>query len=137
MKNSILFLVLIFSFQLALSQSTDSLTTQSQKEMYDFYISKHKKQKKAGWILLGSGVVAFGTGVIIGSNSGLYDDGFAAGALLVTAGTLSTISSIPLFIVSGSNNRKAKALLGSGQVGIGTFPYSNARYASVGIKIDF
>ena len=139
MKNLILFLVLIFIFQLTQSQETEPLSEQSNQEMYDFYISKSKKQKKTGWILLGSGVVATGAGLLIASNSNVLSDdgGFASGSLLVLAGTLTTISSIPVFIISGSNKRKAKAILASGEVGIGAIPFNNTRYASIGLKVDF
>ena len=37
MKYLIIFLVLIFTFQSAQSQVTDSLTVQSNQEMYDFH----------------------------------------------------------------------------------------------------
>lgn len=139
MKNLIIFLALIFTFQLTQCQETEPLTEQSKQKMYDFYISKSKKQKKTGWILLGSGVVATGTGLLIASNSNVLSDGggFASGSLLALAGTLTTISSIPVLISSGSNNRKAKAILASGEVGIGAIPFNNTRYASIGLKIDF
>ena len=132
-----IFLVLVFTFQLVQSQVIEPSTEKSQKEMYDFYISKHKKLKKTGLILLGAGVVATGVGYAIAYNGSLYDDEFTAGAGLALAGVLTTISSIPVLIISGSNKRKANAIEGSGEVGIGAIPFNNTRYASVGIKINF
>jgi len=137
MKNSIIILVLIFAFQSVQCQVTDSLTVKSNEEMYDFYISKHKKLKKTGLILLGAGLVATGVGYAIANNGSLYDDEFTAGAGLALVGVLTTISSIPVLIISGSNKRKANAIEGSGEVGIGVIPFNDTRYASVGIKINF
>ena len=134
-----IFLVLIFTFQLAQSQVTESLTEKSEQEMYDFYILKHKKLKKTGWILLGAGLAVAGGGYAIAANSNVLDSGggFVPGSLLLIAGSLSTVASIPVFVVSGSNNRKAKEILGSGKIGIGGIPFDNQRYVSVGLRIDF
>ena len=136
MKYLIIFLVLIFTFQSAQSQVTDTLTVKSNQEMYDFYISKHKKLKTTGWILLGTGVAAMAVGGAIIYNSIMDEDGEPGGILFV-AGGLATAASIPVFIISGSNNRKAKAILGSGEVGIGAIPFNDTRYVSVVLKIDF
>ena len=135
MKTLMLFLVLIFTFQLAHCQETEPLTVQSNQEMYDFYISKQKKLKTTGWILLGTGAAAMGVGAAIGLNEIFSED--RTGETLFFAGVLTTISSIPVFIISGSNKRKAKAILASGEVGIGAIPFNNTRYASIGLKVDF
>jgi len=136
MKNSIIFLVLIFTFQSVQSQVTDSLTAKSNQEMYDFYISKHKKLRTTGFILLGTGVAALGVGAAIMYNSIMDEDG-EPGAILFVAGGLATISSFPVFGIAKKNKRKANAILGSGEVGIGAIPFNDTRYASVGIKINF
>lgn len=131
-------LVLIFTFQSVQSQVTDSLTEKSNQEMYDFYSLKHKKLKKTGFILLGAGLAATGGSLLLVANASLSDDStWTAGGILFIAGSLSTIASIPVFIVSGSNKRKAKAILGSGNVGIGAIPFNDTRYVSVGVKINF
>ena len=136
MKNSIIFLVLIFTFQSVQSQVTDSLTDKSNQEMYDFYISKHKKLKTTGWILLGTGVAALvGGGVIMYTS--IMDEGGEPGAILFVAGGLATISSFPILGIANKNKRKAKAILGSGEVGIGAIPFNDTRYVSVGLKINF
>ena len=137
MKNSIIILVLLFAFQSVQCQVIDSLTVKSNEEMYDFYNSKHKKLKKTGLILLGAGVVATGLGYAIANNRSFNNDEFTAGAILTLGGVLTTISSIPVLIISGSKKRKANAIVGSGEVGIGAIPFSDIRYASVGIKINF
>ena len=128
-------LVLLFTFQLAQSQVTDSLTVKSKQEMYDFYSSKHKKLKRTGFILLGVGVVASITGILIASTQDSND--VYAGVGLFLLGTAPMIASIPVFVIAGSKKRKSKAVLGSGEVGIGTIPFNDTRYASVGVKISF
>ena len=144
MKNSIIILVLIFTFQSVQSQVTDSLTAQSKQEMYDFYIAKNKKLKTTGWILLGTGVGACLAGASIAANNFTLSENeteeankFVAGTGLFVVGAAATIASVPILIVSGSNKRKAKAILTTGNVGIGAIPFNDTRYASVGIKISF
>ena len=71
------------------------------------YIEKSKNQKTAAWVLLGGGVALIGTGFLVGDDKeASFDDAFT-GALMAGIGVLSTIGSIPLFIASGKNKRKA------------------------------
>ena len=137
MKHALsIFLVIIFTFQLAQSQVTDTLTQKSQKEMYDFYSIKQKKQKRTGWILLGAGVVAAGGGYLLGTNAGNWD-GVGGGFILFSAGTASIAASIPFFVISGSNKRKAEAILETGKIGFESNSFDNQKYVSVGLRIDF
>jgi hypothetical protein len=71
------------------------------------YLAKSKNQKTAAWILLGGGVALIGTGFIVGDSKNSSFDDAAFGALLAGIGTLSAIGSIPLFIASGKNKRRA------------------------------
>ena len=71
------------------------------------YIEKSKNQKTAAWVLLGGGVALIGTGFLVGNDKeASFDDAFT-GALMAGIGVLSTIGSIPLFIASGKNKRRA------------------------------
>ena len=57
------------------------------------YLTKSKNQKTAGWVLLGGGTALIGIGFLVGdSKESTFDD---------------AIGSIPLFIASGKNKRKA------------------------------
>jgi hypothetical protein len=140
MKRSLsIILFLLFSFQLLYSQVTDSTTIQSQQNEYDFYLLKSKKQKTTGLVLLVSGVVAAAGGLaLMVDNLTLFSDdtngGFKAGTGLFLAGSAATIISIPVLISSGSNKRKARAFIATGDFGD---PIKNSRYASVGISFDF
>jgi len=71
------------------------------------YLVKSKNQKTAAWVLLGGGTALIGIGFLIGDNKNSTFDDAATGALLGGIGFLSTIGSIPLFIASGKNKRKA------------------------------
>ena len=139
MKKLILIIVSFLTIQALQCQEIDSLSTQSREEMYDFHFTKHKKQKKTGLILLGSGVVATGAGLLIAANSNVLSDdgGFGTGAGLVLAGSVTTIVSIPYLISSGSNKRKAAAFVQIGEHDLIdlTMPYSKS--FSVGFKIEF
>ena len=139
MKKLILIIVSFLTIQASQCQEIDSLSTQSREEMYDFHFTKHKKQKKTGLILLGSGVVATGAGLLIAANSNVLSDdgGFGTGAGLVLAGSITTIVSIPYLISSGSNKRKAAAFVQIGEHDLIdlTMPYSKSFF--VGFKIEF
>ena len=139
MKKLILIIVSFLTIQALQCQEIDSLSTQSRAEMYDFHFTKYKKQKKTGLILLGSGVVATGAGLLIAANSNVLSDdgGFGTGAGLVLAGSVTTIVSIPYLISSGSNKRKAAAFVQIGEHDLIdlTMPYSKS--FSVGFKIEF
>jgi len=71
------------------------------------YLVKSKNQKTAAWVLLGGGVALMGAGYLIGDSKNATFDDAGTGVVLAGIGFLSTIGSIPLFIASGKNKRKA------------------------------
>lgn len=90
------------------------------------YLKKSKKQKTAAWILLGGGFAASVIGISIAA-SDLAEDGSAAiiggivgeeietetsytGDILFFTGLASMAGSIPLFVASSRNKKKAAAL---------------------------
>lgn len=139
MKRTLsIFLVLLFTFQMVQSQIIDQLNEKSRQEMYNFYSFKSKKKKKTGLILLGSGLAATVAGIAIASNNFWEDDGgFAAGTGLFLIGSCATIASIPILIVSGASNRKAKGYMETGMSGDGNVNFENYRNVTVGLKIDY
>ena len=130
-----IFLVLFFFVQMVQSQVIETSLEKPQQEMYDFHIQKHKKLKKTGFILLGAGGGAMLTGILIGAASDSWG-GVGSGALVFTAGLVSTTASIPVFIIGNSNKRQAKLILETGKIGMGRLPLQHLGYASVGLKIN-
>lgn len=140
MKTFTLFAVILLAFQSVHGQEIDSLSAQSRQELYDFHFEKHKKQKKAGLILLGSGVVATVTGTLVARNSDLLGEdteGFDFGASLAVVGSLATITSIPILISSGVHKRKASAYVNVSGNRRMDLAAQGSQVVSVGVKIEF
>ena len=95
-----IFLIILLSYSISLfSQQTSSVNTD--------YLKKSKTQKTLGWILMGSGIVSTGVGSIqVNPNYGSNTN--RSGLLIVGLAAIGT--SIPLFIASVKNRRKATSL---------------------------
>ena len=89
------------------------------------YLKKSKKQKTTGWILLGGGAALVVIGAVIPKGEevtpsplgpfdpyGIYevDENDGVKAVFYTIGSLSMLASIPFFISSGKNKRRAATL---------------------------
>lgn len=102
----LLILLLCSSFGKIYAQDT------SNKILIEEYIKQSENQKKTGLIMLGAGLGAtlIGT-VMFGSawSTGSEVVG-VSGAILVTAGVISTLVSIPIIVSSASKARKAGQL---------------------------
>ncbi|MFC0775042.1 hypothetical protein [Terrimonas alba] len=72
------------------------------------YLQKSKNQKTAAWIMLGGGAV-MSTGAIIWAVNNLFEPDQGE-SVLFFAGLGSMAGSIPLFIASGRNKRKAATI---------------------------
>jgi hypothetical protein len=86
--------------------------TNPERVLAEEYLKQSEKQKKTGLIMLGSGIGAtiLGTamfGAAWGSGSEFLG---AAGVTLLTAGTISTLVSIPVIVSSASKGKKAGKL---------------------------
>lgn len=115
MKKSIIFFLLLPLAITSFSQQIKSSPTLTKQD----YLQKSKKQKKAGTILLAGGAGLIITSLIIPKGEKVYNgvcvvtlcddkyknDGIKSAFFI--AGGISAISSIPLFIVSGKNRKKA------------------------------
>ena len=120
-----LFLILSLLLTFILQSQAQS---QERKILIEEYIKRSEKQKKTGLIMLGTGVgsvvigtVLFGTGWSDGS-----DFAAGSGAILMVAGSVSTLISIPILVSSAANGRKA-AKLGIGTARL-TEPIPNGFY---------
>lgn len=109
MKKIIFFLTLLQFVLKSFSQTT--------APSKDYYLKKSKTQKTVGWVMLGGGVVMTTTGLIIASNQ-INEDPFeytfgnkGTGSAIVTdAGIGISLGSIPFFISSAKNARKAATI---------------------------
>ncbi len=93
-------------------------TVQKQTLTKTDYLKKSKKQKKIGWILIGSGAAIFVVSAIIpeGELTGelsypclCYDvhENDDIKGVFILAGAVSMFGSIPFFIASGKNKKRA------------------------------
>jgi len=103
MKKSILYFLLLTLPAASFCQKTNDSVPVIKTD----YLVKSKNQKTAAWVLLGGGTALIGVGFLIGDNKNSTFDDAATGTLLAGIGVLSTIGSIPLFIASGKNKRRA------------------------------
>lgn len=113
-KKIILFFMLIFISALSFSQQTKTSAALTKQD----YLQKSKKQKTTAWIFLGGGAALALIGVAIPEGDltdelnpyclcyYIHENDGIKGAL-VLAGGLSMLGSIPFFIASGKNNRRA------------------------------
>ena len=103
MKKTIIYLLLIGLSMSSFCQKTNDSVPVVKTD----YLVKSKNQKTAAWVLLGGGVALMGAGYLIGDSKNATFDDAGTGVVLAGIGFLSTIGSIPLFIASGKNKRKA------------------------------
>jgi hypothetical protein len=90
-----------FAWLVFIANTTFTQEVQSpQKGTKDSYLKKSKQQKTAAFVLLGVGAVCLG----VAAEGNIA---FDALPILVIGGGAAAISSIPLFIASGKNKRRA------------------------------
>lgn len=131
----IYFLMLAFP-AISFSQKTNDPTPSVQKD----YLQKSKHQKTAAWILLGGGTALIATGIIVGTGEDAYFTDAAGGAAVAGIGILSTIASIPLFIASGKNKKKAMNLTANIKMekttNFGRESFVQGSYPAIAFKIN-
>jgi hypothetical protein len=105
----------------------------------EFYLEKSKKQNKTGWFLFGTGIALSTVGIIGFSNSDFLDSNSETDAygFMILGGAIAGLSSIPVFIGSANNARRAASLTFNADL----FPKQNAMVKNyqpiIGIKIEF
>ncbi len=103
MKKSILSFLLLALPAVSFCQKTNDSIPAVKTD----YLLKSKNQKTAAWVLLGGGTALIGLGFLIGDSKNATFDDAGTGVVLGGIGFLSVVGSIPLFIASGKNKRKA------------------------------
>jgi hypothetical protein len=98
------FLLLLGSKQLHAQQS-DSLKNNFPEGTKEYYQLESKHQKTSAWFMLGSGLLlAVAGGIEVGNN--LFTESNEGASLFLVGAGLS-LGSVPLFIASGRNKRRA------------------------------
>jgi len=97
MKKIITCIMLLILSATSFSQQKQPSTSLTREE----YLKKSKTQKITGFIFLGAGAITF-----ISVSGGNTD--FGTLGTVVVLGAVATLASIPFFIASGRNKRKAK-----------------------------
>jgi hypothetical protein len=110
MKKVVLSIVTaVFIFK-SFGQQTNPAAASSKQD----YLTKSQKQKTGAWGLLGIGTVMLIGGAYIAGHETFDNDGndsgVAAAGVVAAMGVAAMIGSIPLFIASGKNKRKAASI---------------------------
>ncbi len=141
-----LLVLLIMSYLTDSKGQAEKLSLMSKAD----YLKKSKNQSTAAWVLAGGGVVMVSAGAIIGLNdateaigsifSGETKEPSDAGPILFYSGAAAMLGSIPLFIASSRNKRKANSM--SAFLKIENRPllqkssFIKTSYPAVGVKIN-
>jgi len=108
----LLFIAILFIANYHASAQTDTTGLKTK----DYYLQKSKSQKTTAWVLIGVGAAAVIAGTIVATTLKEQDDfdegvnKLATGGYLMAAGGVSCLISIPFFVSSGKNKRRALAL---------------------------
>lgn len=124
----------------ATKAQVDTAKIKPAKSEAEKMLSVSKRQNTTGWILLSTGLVAAGAGLLINTDNKSFDEGFDLVILktaLFAGGTGLTIASIPILIVSGIKKKKARLLLNAERVQITPQLKTNEWQYKTGITINF
>ncbi len=131
MKKFIIFIILFTSCKYSFCQETEKL---NQPITRGDFLQKSKSQKTAAWFFLGAGIASFAL-VAPGKTS------FSTTGTVVVLGGLSILSSIPLFIASSKNKRKAgnaSASLNIEKIKDDPLVFYNTNYIpTLSVKVNF
>lgn len=112
MKKIFICCLMLIIANAAFSQQTKSSMALTKQD----YLQKSKNKNKVAWIMAGGGATLFLTGIIIPRGEIIHDGFFqeykndGIKRSFVLTGTLSMLGSIPLFISSHHNKKKAALL---------------------------
>jgi|CXWL01.2.fsa_nt_gi hypothetical protein len=117
----IILLLFFFSVQRVIGQEAELIKNLTEKS-YDYYSFKQHQNKAAARICLisGIGLVAVGGVLAIAGVANSESSATPIGVGMFVLGVSSTVASIPLFILAGSNKRKARFSLKAETVFNGT-----------------
>jgi hypothetical protein len=129
MKQFLTLIVLLGFFTISFSQEI----TASKPITREDFLKRSKDQKVAAFIFLGVGATAIA--IAAPGNVDFETLGF-----LVAIGAIGTLTSIPLFIASGRNKRKANAMIASFKMGKMSVPEKSilicSYYPSISLRLN-
>lgn len=106
MKKIVIFTMLMILSATSFSQQTTPSKPVTQAD----YLKKSKNQKTTAWIMLGGGASLILVGNLIGNSKNSSFDDAGTGVVIGGIGVLSMLGSIPVFLASGKNKRRANAM---------------------------
>lgn len=110
------------------------LTDSSIVKDHAFYMQRSRNQKTAGLVLLGSGVLLSGIGLIISTRNDASFDQTETGVIIMGVGAAAGIASIPLMIMAHANRNKAKLMLSNQATGYG-IPFKSGELTGVTLSV--
>jgi len=105
MRKIIVLMAAIIAVNSLFSQQTQKDSVQHGTK--DYYLQKSKRQKSGAWALLIGGTALMGAGLLIADNKNATFDQAGGGAVMFGLGFLADLGSIPLFIASSKNKKRA------------------------------
>lgn len=85
---------------------------------YSYYMQKSKNHRTTGLVLLGTGVLASGIGLLLATNPNSFDQSETA-AVCFVIGFVTGVTSIPFMAIAHGYRNKAKLLIDSQKTGFG------------------
>ena len=109
------------------------------KHTQDYYLQKSKNQQSGAWVLVGCGSALIAGGVL-GANNATSFSGVGAGGIAAVLGGITMLTSVPLFLASGRNKRKAIPAAASIKMEKTALPlttgFSRASFTALNLKIQ-
>lgn len=143
-KTLAFFCVLTYSFLIPTIQAQhfENSPTQPSGKNFQYYSKKNKNQKTTAWIMLSGGFVLTVGGLAVISKELLIDPWTGeevnpiGGEIMGYAGLASMAGSIPFFIASGKNKKRANISLQQQKITMGNKISQQSNYHSICLSIS-
>jgi hypothetical protein len=132
------------------AQDLENPSKIQQPDNYQHYVKKHKNQKTTAWILLGSGTAVAVGGLITQTANSVVavvslpllligeeiQEPTQTGTYIALAGLTTMATSIPFFIASGKNKKRANIAIQEQKITLGNKKNQQASYQSISLSIN-
>jgi len=147
-KTLTFFCVLTYSFLMPTiqAQHLENSTTKPGNKDFRYYSKKQKNQKTTAWILLTGGAVLSVSGMVAQAATATVDlvtiiigepvEVSQTGTYVAYAGLATMATSIPFFIASGKNKKRANISLQQQKITMGNKISQQSNYHSISLKIS-